>query len=1139
MEGCNLSLISVNCRSANNKEERLTRLFRHRQCDFLLLQETRIKDLYCGNKFVFDMKLKHGFFSYDSGQDYNHIEGWGTGIIQTSDRWEVLDVLRLGGRLTGVTITDKTNTLMLITLYAPAKYQERRRFFEEVLEVLGNVRYEIILMGDFNITLEDRDILGTSMGKNHYGRVELQHLVDHLRLVDGYRLLFPYGHDMSFIHKTQDRKSRIDRIYIRQNRLITKHQYLDETVKDNWTDHSGLYVQIGGTNTQRHTCPHWKLNNSVLENEEYTRKVSEEIQAYTQIPPPHGHLNFWVNLKTNIRDFTKEFCKAENKRRRDRERELTLILEVAKSNPNLDPMNITAYEEELESIKKHKYTGAQIRSRVEFLEEPTKEFLAMEGLVQSKRNIGGVEDKNGVYVTEIGKIRETFLDYYSGLYDEGETDTDMQDVYLNYVRTIDDTQKTDLETDVTEQEILESIHSFSKNKSPGPDGLTAEFYQKFSRELAPLLRKVVEEIFERGEMPNLMNLSYIALLPKEENCRQTKQYRPISLLNTDYKVITKTLTNRLGKYMHILVHPDQASACKGRTIQDQNLLIRDTIAYAKQTNTHACVLSLDQVKAFDRVSHSFLFKVLEKCNLGPNFRKWIQILYKNPESKILINQTLTEAFKIKRSVRQGDSLSPLLYVLILEPLLEKIRQNPRIQGVIIPGGRKIIVLAFADDTNFFPRNRTSIDLIMLEFDSFGKASGSKINENKTQLLPLGSWNPPLDDPYANARVAEVKIFGIHYSNTVNQLPNDQLLDIEDKIDNVIKGYFYKSTSIFGRALIINTLGISKLNYVLSTLDLPKEYLGRIQNKFRLFLLKGTVHNVSNETLILGKLEGGVGVQDLKSRERAFRYKYILRIIENPDAYPFGIYYLGLTLRQHIQFNNTMPHAQGVIPTFYKNCISLIRQNPQIFVNKLTPKKAYTFFVNLKQQQMRHKQAIFTRIRHSTTHGIMDFTDTFKNIHIKELPNYDKQITWRIIFHNTPTKEGEAIKLRRIVPCMMCRQTIQECQEHIFWTCKGVRDCKNALRTFLAYPNRTPETLLKTHKAIFLNLLDPNPNKKHYLLKLILVSIYRYTVWTTRLKCCHSGTSYSSLDILNRYLALVRYRLEKLGLWTDLQRMAGE
>ena len=1086
------------------------------------------------------MQLRQGWFSFDSGQDYNHIEGWGTGILQTSDRWEVLDVLRVGGRMTGITITDRTNTLMLVTLYAPAKYQERKRFFEEVLNVLGNVRHEIILMGDFNITLEDRDISGTSVGKNNYGREELKQLVDQLRLVDGYRLLFPDGNDMSFIHKTQDRKSRIDRIYIKQDRHITKHQYLDETVKNNWTDHSGLYVQLGGTTVPKHTNPHWKFNNSVLENDEYTRKVREEIQAYTLYPPPLGsHLNFWVTLKGNVTQFTKEFCRIENAKRRDRERELTLMLEVAKSNPNLDPMNITAYEEELESIKKHKYTGAQIRSRVEFLEEPTKEFLAMEGLVQSKKNIGGVENKNGVYVTEIGEIRDTFLEYYTDLYDEGETDNDMQDIYLNYVRTIDDTQKAELETDLTEQEILESIHSFSKNKSPGPDGLTAEFYQKFSRELAPLFRKVVEEIFERGEMPNHMNLSYITLLPKEENCRQTKQYRPISLLNIDYKIITKTLTNRLGKYMHLLIHPDQAAACKGRTIEDQNLLIRDTIAYAKQTNTHACVLSLDQVKAFDRVSHSFLFKVLEKCNLGPNFRKWIEILYKNPESKILINKTLTEAFQIKRSVRQGDSLSPLLYVLILEPLLEKIRQNPQIQGVIIPGGRKIIVLAFADDTNFFPKNRRSIDLIMIEFNNFGKASGSKINENKTQLLPLGSWNPPLDDPYANMRVEKVKIFGIHYSNVVNQFPNDQLLEIENKIDNVIKVYFYKSTSIFGRALILNTLGISKLNYVLSTLDLPKEYSNRIQNKFRLFLLKGTVQNVSNETLILGKLEGGVGVQDLECRRMAFRYKYIFRIIENPTAYPFGTYYLGLTLRQHIRFNNTMPHAQGVIPNFYKNCILMIRQNPQIFTNKLTPKKAYTFFVNLKQQQLRHKQAIFTRIRHSTTHGIMDFTDTFKNIHIKELPNYDKQITWRIIFHNTPTKEGEAIKLRRIVACKMCRETVQETQEHIFWTCKGVRDCKNALRKFLAYPNRTPVTFLKAHKAVFLNLLDPNPNKKHHLLKLILVSIYRYAVWTTRLKCCHSNTSYTSLDILNRYLALIRYRLEKLGLWTDLQRMVGE
>ena len=1142
MEGSTLSLISVNCRSTRDKGARLCELFRRRQCDFLLLQETRIRDEYEGNKLVGDMQLRHGWFSYTSGQN-NYLEGWGTAILQTSDRWTVTGVERLGGRATAVTITDKTETLVLVTVYAPAVAQERKKFYKKLSEFLEQFDKEIILMGDFNVTLEDRDIFGTWVGEIQHGREELKQLIETSKLRDGYRVQFPLGDEFSFNHQAHDRRSRIDRVYIGQNRQINKHKFLDETVTTKMTDHKAVYVQLGEKIMQRRMSPHWKLNNSVLENDEYVRTVKEEIiQAYTLYPPHNSAKLNWEGLKETVKNFTKIFCKDLQKKRREREGELRLILELAEKGSYLDQPQIVQYKEELESLKNYRYQGALIRSRVDYTEEPSKEFLAMESLVQSKKTIEGVQNKTGEFVTGNRQIGEAFLDFYTELYDVEQTDSSVQDEFLNYARTLDEAQRAELDNDISDLEITKAVNSFKSNKAPGPDGLTAAFYKKFVGDLLPLFRAVIEESWNEGELPASMNLSYITLLPKAENCTQTSQYRPISLINVDYKIISKVHTQRLSKHIGTLIHPDQAAVCKGRTIQDLNHLLRDVIAYAKNSNIHACVLSLDQIKAFDRVSHSYLFKLLDRSNFGPVFQKWIRIFYQNPESKILINHTLTGAFKIKRSIRQGDSISPILYVLTLEPLLQKIRLNPRIQGIMLPGGRELKQLAFVDDTNFFPKTHESIKLIMEEFNKFGKASGSKVNEQKTQLMPLGSWKPALPDPHESARVNVVKVFGIHYTNSINQIPRDQWQTLVKKIEDIVKVYFYRSTTIFGRAIIMNTLGFSKINYLIASLDVPGDIKKEIQKTVREFLLKGTVYNVSQETLILAKLDGGVGVQDLEARQDTERYKYIKQIIENPTAYPFGTYYLGFHLRQHLQFDNATPHFDTFTrhpPEFYQNCINIIRKHPTLFTTLPDTKKAYTYFIAKRQARTLHKKALFSRIKHSTTHGILDFTDTFKHLHTKDFPNTEKQITWRILYHNTPTKEGAAVGRGRIVSCAICKEPVQETQEHIYWTCKGAYDCIQALRIFLNAPNRTKLSYKHTHKTVFLNLLDPMPQQKSNLrIKLIVVSIYRYIIWTTRLLCWFENRSFTADQIFCRYMALIRYRLGRLGLWEEFQRMAG-
>ena len=126
-----------------------------------------------------------------------------------------------------------------------------------------------------------------------------------------------------------------------------------------------------------------------------------------------------------------------------------------------------------------------------------------------------------------------------------------------------------------------------------------------------------------------------------------------------------------------IVHPDQTCAIPGRSIIDNCHLIRDILDYANLKNIDGILLSIDQEKAFDRRAHRYLFEVLKAFGLGENFVNWIQILYNNVSASVIVNHFISTPFSVLKSVRQGCCLSPLLYVLCLEPILIKIRKDIR------------------------------------------------------------------------------------------------------------------------------------------------------------------------------------------------------------------------------------------------------------------------------------------------------------------------------------------------------------------------------------------------------------------------------------------------------------------------------
>ena len=160
-----------------------------------------------------------------------------------------------------------------------------------------------------------------------------------------------------------------------------------------------------------------------------------------------------------------------------------------------------------------------------------------------------------------------------------------------------------------------------------------------------------------------------------------KNYRPITLLNVDYNILSKVLAKRIKEVLNEIIHHDQVGYIKNRNIGEAVRLI-DDLLFDSLNRTNGFLVTVDFEKAFDSVSHEFLFKVLKLCGFGKSFCSWVKILYTDISSCVMNGGNSTGYFNIKRGVRQGDPLSPYLFLLAIETLAQVVRKDKSIKGPI-------------------------------------------------------------------------------------------------------------------------------------------------------------------------------------------------------------------------------------------------------------------------------------------------------------------------------------------------------------------------------------------------------------------------------------------------------------------------
>ena len=214
--------------------------------------------------------------------------------------------------------------------------------------------------------------------------------------------------------------------------------------------------------------------------------------------------------------------------------------------------------------------------------------------------------------------------------------------------------------------------------------------------------------------------------------------------------------------MYVIIRADQNAFVKGRSIFDAVRTIDDMVDFTKRNNLSGLLIAMDFEKAFDTLNLHFLFRALHKFNFGPSFMHWIRILYNNVSSSVMDNGFTTAPFTLGRGVRQGDPLSPYLFIIALEVLAERIRSDSKIQGFMIR--EEVVKLSlFAEDMTCFLRDRDSYNTLFQLLERFSDYSGFKVNHDKTEMLALGN-NIFQDMDFEKHKVCGViKILGVYFS----------------------------------------------------------------------------------------------------------------------------------------------------------------------------------------------------------------------------------------------------------------------------------------------------------------------------------------------------------------------------------------
>uniref|UniRef100_A0A803PV88 Reverse transcriptase domain-containing protein n=1 Tax=Cannabis sativa TaxID=3483 RepID=A0A803PV88_CANSA len=564
---------------------------------------------------------------------------------------------------------------------------------------------------------------------------------------------------------------------------------------------------------------------------------------------------------------------------------------------------VTALQSQLDSLLYKNEILWKQRSKIHWLQAGDKNtrYFHNKATVRRKKNhIRKLKCGDGRLVTSFEEICKEVCSYYGNLFQTQHSDGGATNLLLSALDKSLDTQQIHfLDSPFEANEIQQALFQLSGDKAPGIDGLNPVFYQKNWNVIGNDLTAVILNVLNNPVDLSAINETLIVLVPKKSNASTLKDFRPISLCTTLYKIVAKTLSNRLKLVLGSIISPAQSAFLSERIIFD-NIFIAQELVHAinhrKQGKLGWAGLKLDMEKAFDRVEWDFLLAILRKFNFPPKFINLIHHCISSVTIRFNINGQVSDPILPSRGIRQGDPLSPYLFLLCSEGLAAALRlqeQRGFFKGISIARTAPFIShLLFADDTLLFTIASPSYcDALKEALTLYNLATGQSVNYSKSSILFSPNTPPSVRSYFFDSLHLEPGPFISKYLGVPQCFGRSKKASFDfllQRVSSQLSVWNEKLFSKAGKEVLLKAVIQAIPSYTMSCFRLPASTCQKIEKLMAQFwwgsMGKGSqIHWKSWRTLCSSKFFGGLGFRSLVAHNQAMLAKQAWRVLSNPTS----------------------------------------------------------------------------------------------------------------------------------------------------------------------------------------------------------------------------------------------------------------
>lgn len=780
---------------------RLGKIMKDYTVGLMAIQETKQTGIF--------IKEMEDYVFFNSGNESRML---GVGfLVNKKLKSEIIEFKAISNRLCRIRLRSRYRKISIINVHCPTEekeYEEKEKFYEEIERVYNEIpKYDVkMIIGDFNAKIGKEEIYKPVIGShskhnesNQNGKMLIEFATErNMRIVS---TCFQHKniHKGTWISPDGKTVNQVDHLLIEAMHSKYVMDVRSYRGADIDSDHLLVKAKIKYRRPPREKKrknTRVKYSMEKLKDEKIRKDFREKINKNLNGDMGRNIEESWEDFEIIMREgaqLLKEGKRKTTKPWFDEECK-DVIAEREKARMKMINNNNTGNREQYERCRKRVKNVCRKKKRLiieqkikqledNYMKKQTREFY--QGIKnERKKNMQGrlifCKDKEGQLVGGMEESLKRWAEYFGELYGIGEEEiTEIEEEESLAVEGHEEPPR--------KEEIKEIIEMFKNNKAPGENGVTAEMLKVGGQYLEENLFRLIKRVWEEEKMPQRWKEALICPLHKKGDVSNCENYRGIALMDIVYKIMAVAIKNRVNEVAERKIGQYQCGFRKNRSVIDQVFVLKQIIDNSIDQNLALFMLFIDFKQAYDTVKREKVYEAMREMGIKEKLIRLVRMTLKETEYKVLINGQVSEKFRVKRGLRQGDPLSTVLFNIVLNSAVKA--SGIRLNGLIYD--QLIQVMAYADDIIIITRTRERLVQALKKLEKAAGEKGLKINEGKTKFMEVGNGSENKQNGRLEV-ITERSKYSFEKVNTFNYLgvtitnKGEEKAEIQERIAKGIK-----------------------------------------------------------------------------------------------------------------------------------------------------------------------------------------------------------------------------------------------------------------------------------------------------------------------------------------------------------------